>query len=125
MEVNDAIRVPRLWSRSITSPNGLLDLEAAALEVTDFKTKQFTGAKTRRCGEDEKHSHFSLDCREKLRDLLPGYGWSALVTSINYRRVNKLRIPLYRIELISVVIQSPCLREFDHQADVLYGLRSQ
>jgi len=39
VEINDAISVLSLWRLSIASPNGLLDLEATAVEITDFKTK--------------------------------------------------------------------------------------
>jgi hypothetical protein len=79
VEISDAIGVRSLWCLSIASPNGLLYLDAMAVEVTDFKTEHFTGAKTRRSIEDEKHSDFRLDCRNNLGDLLPNKGGSALL----------------------------------------------
>jgi hypothetical protein len=104
VEVNDAIGVLRLWCLSIASPHRLLDFDTAAIEVPDFKTEQFTGTKSRRRIEDEKHSHFDLGCCNNLRDLLAIQRRSALLSSINDRCVDELCIPPQRIEFIAVLI---------------------
>jgi hypothetical protein len=70
VEVNDAIGILRLWCLNIASPHGLLDIDATAIEVPNFKTEQFTGAKTRCRSEDEKDSGFALRCRVNFRDFL-------------------------------------------------------
>jgi hypothetical protein len=79
VEVNDAMGVRGLWCLCIASPHGLLDLDATAIEVPNFKAKQLTSAKSRRRIKYEEHFHLVLDCRENPRDLLPSQEFFGLI----------------------------------------------